>query len=154
MQRALSSYDATHASRAIRPGDVRRSGMTLVEILIAMMILTGGLLVMASVQIQSMQGGQRGRHLNQAAILGASQLEKLQGMRWTSIPATNWTAPVAASSVLQRDEADQDYAISWRIATLVPNSTKAIDVRVTWTESTGQSRTVTLSSIRQNHEAL
>lgn len=128
--------------------------MTLIEVLIAMMILAGGLLTMASVQIQSMRGGQQGRHLSQASILAASRLEQLQATRWTDIPATAWTPPVPASAVLSRADIDQPYSISWRISTLVPNRTRAIDVRVTWTEANGRNRVVTLSSIRQNYEAL
>lgn len=128
--------------------------MTLVEVLIAMVILAGGLLTMASVQIQSIQGGQRGRHLSVAASLATSQLEQLQRTRWTAIPDAGWTAPTSAASVLQRADADQAYAISWRIATLVPQRTKAIDVRVTWTDATGRDRSVSVSSIRQNHEGL
>jgi len=46
------------ATRA-RPGS--RKGFTLIELMIAMVILAGGLLTMATVQIESMQGGQRGR---------------------------------------------------------------------------------------------
>ena len=132
----------------------RRAGMTLVEVLIAMTILAGGLLTMASVQLQSMQGGQRGRHLSTASNLAASEIEQLQRTRWTAIPDTGWTTPTNATGIVNRADADQSYAVSWRIATLVPNKTKAIDVRVTWTDASGLNRAVTLSSIRQNHEAL
>lgn len=128
--------------------------MTLVEVLLTMLILAGGLLSMASVQLQSMQGGQYGRHLSQATSLAASQLEQLQMTTWLNIPVTGWTAPVAANAVQGRADADQPYAISWRISTLTPNVTRAIDVRVTWTEANGRNRAVTLSSIRHNHEAL
>ena len=138
----------------VNPRKRRSGGMTLVEVLLAMMILAGGLLTMASVQIQSMKGGQRGRHLTSAANLAASQLERLQRTRWTQIPDTGWTPPTTAASVLQRDDADQAYAISWRVATILPNRTKAIDVRVTWTDATGRNRRMIVSSIRQNHEAI
>ena len=62
--------------------------MTLVEVLLTMLILAGGLLSMASVQLQSMQGGQYGRHLSQATSLAASQLEQLQQATWPNIPVT------------------------------------------------------------------
>jgi prepilin-type N-terminal cleavage/methylation domain-containing protein len=132
----------------------RRSGFTLVELMIATVILAGGLLTMATVQIQSMQGGQRGRHLSQASVIAASQLERLQRMRWTSIPATGWTAPITADNIVSRADVDQPYAVSWRITNLTANSTRTLDVSVSWTEPSGQNRTVTMSSIRNNHEAL
>ena len=55
---------------------------------------------------------------------------------------------------MQRADADQAYALSWRVTTQIPDQTKAIDVRATWTDATGLNRTVTVSSIRHNHEAL
>lgn len=139
------------ATRA-RPGS--RKGFTLIELMIAMVILAGGLLTMATVQIESMQGGQRGRHLSQASVIAASQLELLQRVRWTQIPVTAWTAPVSATAIVNRSDLDQNYGVSWRIADLTANKTRSLDVRVTWTEPSGESRTVMMSSIRNNHEAL
>jgi Tfp pilus assembly protein PilV len=145
--------DEVVASR-LRPSRRRSEGLTLVELLIAMMILAGGLLTMAGVQLQSIQGGQRGRHLTHATTVAASQLERLQRERWTNIPATGWTAPVAPDQIIQRTDADQPYTVSWRITSVVPNTTRAIDVRVSWAESTGDNRSLTMSSLRHNHEAL
>ena len=133
----------------------RQSGMTLVEVLIAMMILAGGLLTMAGVQIYSMQGGQRGRHLATAANIAASQIERLQRTTWTNIPpTTGWTSVVNADSILQRADADQVYEVEWRIFNLIPNTSRSIDVRVRWEDATGRRRSVTMSTIRHNHEAI
>jgi prepilin-type N-terminal cleavage/methylation domain-containing protein len=129
-------------------------GFTLVELMIAMMILAGGLLTMATVQIQSMKGGQRGRHLTQASVVAASQLEQLQRERWTNIPATAWTSPVSAAAIVNRTDLDQDYTVSWRITSLTANQTRALDVRVSWAEPSGEPRSVMISSIRNNHEGL
>lgn len=132
----------------------RMGGMTLLETLVAMMILGGGLLTMASIQMHSIRGAQQGRHLSTATNLAHSQIEQLQRAPWTEVDDTSWTTPVTASQVVQRIDLDQNYAISWRIATMTPSSTKALDVRVDWNESNGRNRSVTVSSIRHNHEAL
>lgn len=132
----------------------RTRGMTLLETLVAMMILGGGLLTMASIQMHSIRGAQQGRHLSAATNLAHSQIEQLQRAPWTEVDDTSWTTPVTGSQVVQRIDLDQNYAISWRIATMAPSSTKALDVRVDWTESNGRNRSVTVSSIRHNHEAL
>ena len=129
-------------------------GMTLLETLVAMMILGGGLLTMASVQLESIRGAQRGRHLSAATNLANSQIEQLQRAPWTDIGDTSWTAPVAANQIVQRNDLDQSYSVSWRVSTLTPCLTKNLDVRVNWTEPTGRARSVTVSSIRHNHEAL
>ncbi len=131
--------------------------MTLIETMISLGILAGGVLVMASVQMKSIQGGQRSRHLGQASVIAESQLEQLQRERWTNIPVTGkWSTPVQVNNNVQSasTEQEQAYALSWRISALTPGKTRAIDVRATWTEADASNRSVTLSSIRNNYEAL
>jgi Tfp pilus assembly protein PilV len=122
--------------------------------MIALMILSGGLLTMASVQLQSIKGGQRGRHFTMASTIAASQIERLQRQSWGNVAVTNWTAAVSSQAILARTEADLDYSLQWRIADLVASKTRTIDVRVSWIEQSGQNRSLTMSSIRHNHEAL
>lgn len=132
----------------------RAGGFTLVELMIALVILSGGLLAMASVQLQSIKGGQRGRHFTMASTIAASQLERLQRQSWGNVAVTNWTAPVSAQAILARTDTDLDYSLQWRVADLAANRTRSIDVRVSWREQSGQDRSLTMSSIRHNHEAL
>jgi Tfp pilus assembly protein PilV len=122
--------------------------------MIALMILSGGLLTMASVQLQSIKGGQRGRHFTMASTIAASQLERLQRQSWGNVAVTSWTDPVSAQTILGRTEADLDYNLQWRVADLAANRTRNLDVRVSWREQNGQDRSLTMSSIRHNHEAL
>ncbi len=122
----------------------------------AFLILSVGVLAMASVQIQSLRGGQRGRHLSQATTIAESRLEQLQRISWNNIPVAVWTADIIVGNDVQSQatQSEQDYRISWRVTDINPGSTRAIDVRVRWTESTGANREVTLSSIRSNYEGL
>ncbi len=135
----------------------RRHGLTLVEVMIALVILAGGLLTMATVQMQSMQGGQRGRHLTNATAIAETQLEQLQRLGWGQLGVTAWTAPVQVSNAVQDaagTQVEQAFNLSWRITDLVAGKTRSIDVRVDWTEADGRARTVALSSVRHNYEAL
>ena len=65
-------------------------------------------------------------------------------------------AMTVVDSTVQGDpnRTEQSYTLSWRIANVVPNWTRAIDVRVTWEEANDSDRSVTLSSIRYNRERL
>jgi type IV pilus assembly protein PilV len=132
------------------------AGFTLIEMMIALVILAGGMLAMASVQLEALRGGQRGRHLGQATSIAESQLEQLQRERWTNIPATPWTAPIVVTQDVDAAVAEQEstYLVNWRITTLTPGSTRAIDVQVAWTEPSGSNRSVILSSVRNNYEGL
>ncbi len=140
----------TRAARSPRS----RAGLTLIELMIALMILSFGLLAMANVQLESMRGSQRGRHFTQASVIAASQLERLQGLSWASIPVAAWTAPGPAQAVMARTEPDVTYTVQWRVTAVVPGRVRAIDVRVAWTEASGRARQFTLSGVRNNFEAL
>ena len=49
---------------------------------------------------------------------------------------------------------EQTYAASWLIQDIIPNETRSIDIRVTWTESDGRARSVAASTLRFNRENL
>ena len=143
-------------ARAVVDASHETSGLTLIAVMIARVILAGGLLTMARVQIQSMKGAQSGRHLAQATAIASSQLEQLERTRWTNIPVTGWTAPTPVNNTVQGagPQTERAYALSWRITTLTPGKTRALDVRVSWQEPSGRNRSVVLSSVRNNYEGL
>src|ERR1700736_5107575 len=62
---------------------IRGAGFTLMEVLIAMFILTVGLTAMASLVAQSLSGTDRARYLGLATTLVSEKLEDLN--RWTSV---------------------------------------------------------------------
>jgi len=131
-------------------------GFTLIEVMITVGIMTFGLLALATVQIQAMRGGDRGRHATNAATIAESRMEQLQQDAWASIaPTGGFVADPAAQNSVQVDGgsiSERAYSVSYQITDLEATFTRAIDVRVSWTEEGGENRSVTLSSIRYNRE--
>jgi len=141
-----------------RTGRLNRTtgGFTLIEVMITIGILTFGLLSLATVQIYAMRGSDRGRHATYAAAIAENKMEQLQQDAWASIGVTGGFVadPVEQNSV-QMDGgaiAERSYSVSYQITDLEPTFTRAIDVRVFWTEESGETRSVTLSSVRYNRE--
>ena len=135
----------------------REGGFTLIEIILVIAILGFGLLGLSAAQLQAMKGGSKGRHATQAAAIAEAQMEQLQRIRWTSLTVAGWTAPVTVSNTVQGETAnasEQSYSRSHQVADVDTGWTRSIDVRVTWSEQNGQGRSITLSSIRFNREAL
>jgi type IV pilus modification protein PilV len=60
------------------------NGFTLVEIMIAMVVLSIGLLGIASMQIKAVQGNALSMGLTEAATLGQNQIENLMSMGYNS----------------------------------------------------------------------
>ncbi len=136
-------------------GASTRGGFTLIEVTIALTVLAIGMLALALMQIHAMQQGNQGRHTTRAAVVARDQLERFQRMGWGDIAVTGgWTAPTPVTTVVQATPAnrvEQTYNVSWRITDLTAGRTRAIDVRVAWTEKERTApKTLTLSSVRYN----
>ncbi len=132
-------------------------GFSLVEVVIAFTILGVGLLAVAGAQVKAIRGGQNGRHLTQAAVLAQNQIEQLNGSRWTTLVPAGWTLlpPVTTQVVTGAGAAtEQTYLVSWRSLDLVLGETRALDIRVNWTEPNGRNRSVATSTVRFNRENL
>lgn len=130
-----------------------RQGFTLLETMIAMAILGGGLLAVAVMQLQAIQLGNRGRHQTQAANVAQRRVELLQGSTWAALATTaGWTAPVTVNHTVNDGNirVDQTYAVSWRISDLVAGMTRSIDVKVNWDEPKRPGREYALSAVRFN----
>jgi prepilin-type N-terminal cleavage/methylation domain-containing protein len=135
-----------------RRGRVSSRGFTLIEAMIAMAILGGGLLAVAAMQLQAIQYGSRGRHQTQAAIIAQDRVEALQGVAWASLAATSWTAPLTVNHTVNdgADRVEKAFQVSWRIQNLVNDVTRSIDVRVNWDEVKRPGREYAISAVRFN----
>ncbi len=136
----------------------RSAGFTIIELLVASVLV--GILMIFTMQIHAMKGGNQGRHATRAAALAESEMEFLQYASWTSgaiDPTTGWTTPEARQTEVQVDggaATEQAYSLSYRITDLQPTFTRAIDIEVSWIEPGGKVRSIVLSSIRFNREGI
>ncbi len=128
----------------------RRHGMTLVEIMISMVILSFGLLGVAALQVRAITEGSSGQHLSDASAIARNRVEALTRQSWTAAALADtagaWTP--AVNVVL----AAETYAQSERVADILappdPTTIKTVEVRVTWSDLKRQNRSVVLSSAR------
>lgn len=144
-----------------------RGGFTLIEVLIAFGVLTVGLLSVAVMQVRALQEGSRGHHTSQAAVVARDQMEQIHRLPWTSVAPTGglfvappWInfagqaagdVPITITSAGAGDLVEQVYRVRWRVADdLLDTNLRNVDLQVSWTESGGFNRTLTLSSLKYN----
>ena len=131
------------------------AGFTILEVMIVIGILSFGLLSLAAMQIQAMKGSDRGRHATNAAAIAESKMEQLQQDDWASIAVTGgFVTDGNEQNAVKLDGGtsinERDYSVFYQITDVQATFTRAIDVQVSWTEKGGESRSITLSSIRYN----
>lgn len=119
----------------------RRGGMTLVEVMIASVLLALGLLTMLALQLHAVRGSQVGRHYTFAAQLARDRMEDLQRQDWVDVPITaGWVADVAQTSQVQNqtggDMTEQTFSREFRVSADPAGLAviRQVDVRVTWYE--------------------
>jgi prepilin-type N-terminal cleavage/methylation domain-containing protein len=140
----------------------RRGGFTLVETMVAMVILAFGLIAMLGMMTAAMTGGRVGKHATDASRVARDQLEQFHRLDWADplmAPTGGFTAPVPVTSDVEYGGVAQQemaYGLSWRV-TNHPTDTalRLVDVIVTWQEgddlANAPIRRVAMSSMRYNN---
>ncbi|MDH3283199.1 MAG: prepilin-type N-terminal cleavage/methylation domain-containing protein [Acidobacteriota bacterium] len=123
-------------------------GFTLVEALVAMLLLLGGLLAVAPMFVFAMKVAATGADLGTVGAIAVEQMEDIRSQTWSGLPAGgDLTSDVAGYS---RTTAD-GHIVRWSITNngTSPVTLKTIKVRVIAPRQViGQAKEVTLTGLR------
>ena len=102
---------------------MKSDGFSLIEILIALVILSISLLALAGLMSTTSQNTSFGGHMTEAATLAQDQLEQLRSTSWTTL--ANGTNTRTGSSGIT-------YTRTWNVATT--GTIKTITITISWTD--------------------
>ena len=166
--------------KASEGGPPRRSGFTLIELMITLTVLGTGLLAMLVLQTQALADGARGNHNTGAAMVARDQLERIQLMPFSDddLQPVDWQTPPWIDNTGDPDLGPGDvavrvtqaggptiqqiYTVWYRVLTGPGGNTdlRFLDLEVVWNEAkisnnrptrTGQP-TVALSTLLVNND--
>ena len=143
-------------------GEQRQSGFTLIEVLIAISILTIGLLAVAKMQVSAIQGNYFSNNTTTALSLAQQKMEDLLGKAYADPDLADTQAGNNANLTSlvtidhQEPNVDEEgvsgsgiYHRVWNVADDTPiTDTKTITIIVTWTKGNNTHR-VNLSCIKR-----
>ncbi len=116
----------------------KEKGFTLLEVIIAVSVLTFGLLAVASMQATAIRGNYLSGNLTGASTLAGDRVEKLLSMGYSD----------ADLDVGDHSNSRGIYTISWNVAQNAAfNNTKTVNVTVSWTER-GSQKTLVMQGIK------
>jgi Tfp pilus assembly protein PilV len=144
-----------------------QSGVTLVEMMVALGIMAFGILTMALMQLAALKQGSQGQHTTDAAAVGRTYLEQVHRLPWseltTAVAAGDWTNPSWAGAnpsvtlaldapVAGSTSPGQTYAVAWRVTDVAGNTClRDVEIRIAWNEEDFSApKTLTLSTRRYN----
>ena len=111
-------------------------GLSLIEVLVAMVVLSLGLLGLERVHIAAIQANTIASRLTQATTLAQDRAEQLMALPYNdaALAATTYTEP----------NPPQGYTITWTVD--APSAgIKTININVTWKNKASQLKTFSLS---------
>lgn len=109
-------------------------GFTLLEVLLALALLSVALLTLAQMSVIAIRGNNAGAKLTQAVVLAQDKIEELKNFTYSQLVATANGSDV--TDAITR---------SWTISTPTPGLAQ-IQVSSTWTDMNGKVKTVSLTT--------
>lgn len=144
------------------------SGMTLLEVLIAITLLAIGVAGMIGIQVMAMRDEAIAREDNDASRIARDVLEQVQRLPFTAVAPTAGAfatpafidfgggynpgeVPVQVQTAQGNVEDFGLYVVTWRVANVVLQpSLRNVDVQVSWTDPIGRNQTYTASTLKYN----
>jgi prepilin-type N-terminal cleavage/methylation domain-containing protein len=109
---------------------MKAKGFALIEILIALIILSISLLALASLMAMTTQNNSTGSHLTEAVTYAQDKLEELRVMSWGSVPVgTNGDQKPGSTGI--------NYSRNWNV--VQSGTLKTITITVSWNDRTNHS---------------
>ncbi len=121
------------------------AGLTLIEVMIAMVVLSVGLLAVASMQVVAIQVNSSAQQLTRATTLVQDKIEELLALPFTDPSLTDSNDNGCETHT--ETAPPKGYTLTWCVNDDATGTSKTIDLTATWTKGT-ESRTFTLSIVR------
>ena len=114
----------------------RRSqqGFTLIEVLVAMALLSFGLLSVASMQVVAIQVNGSALRLNRGTTLVQDKIEELLALPFTHASLADAT-PVDSCTEYTEANPEPGYALRWCVDTSADGNSKNVRVEANWTQN-------------------
>ena len=132
------------AEQLIAPAErTGERGFTLIEVLIALLVLMVGMAGILSLQLTSMKATSFSRHATEASSLAEDKVEELRTVPLNSVRFANGTDQVDSRGVA---DAEGLFTRTWTIAPGI--ETTIVNVSVSWTERGNEPYTISMADMR------
>ncbi len=130
-------------------------GFTLIEVMIAMVILSVGLLSIGVAQLSAMKMSSKSRHLSQATFIAEQQLEEFMAQPATASFYSSAVTDLADPNTTDwdLDESDDDQTAYSVLLTVEPDQPSAgltrLTVNVTWESASAAVHEINLQGVKR-----
>jgi type IV pilus assembly protein PilV len=123
-------------------------GLTLLEVLIAMVVLSLGLLALAKMQITAIQVNAASGRLTQGTAFAQDKVEQLMALPYDDAKLDDQT-PAGEVTPYTETRPAQGYTITWTVDQDTVTGVKTINLTVTWSNR-GRPKTFSLAFFKES----
>ena len=120
-------------------------GFTLIESLIALLVVGAGMLLLSVTQMKLVQNADLARQRGEATRLAAEKIESSRA--YTTITGTGATAWNGLAGGSDTSTSNTTYTRSWTVDGDISQPMRQLNVAVSWTDRAGAAQLVSLSSV-------
>ena len=124
----------------------RQAGFTLIEALIALLVMAFGMLALSGMQITLSRSADVSKQRTEATRIAEERIERMRSFDAITGGTINWDAlPTAVESVSSGTNAT--FTSTPALSGTIADAMRAVSVVVTWADRSGETQTLTLSSV-------
>jgi len=124
----------------------KEKGFSLIEVLVALVILSISLLALAGLMVQTTTSNSFGGHMTEAATFAQDKLEELKALRPKAPPKGD--IPEGTSTDNRTGATGIVYTRNWNVITNADGTMRTVNITINWTDRTAHSINM-LSAITQ-----
>ncbi len=123
----------------------RQRGFTLVEALIALLVMSFGMLALSGMQLSLSRNADVAKQRTEAMRLAEARIEEMRSFTGISAGAVNWNGLDAMANTSVTTNAT--YTVASTMSGVDTDPLRAVNVQVTWTDRTGAAQSVNVASV-------
>lgn len=124
-----------------RPLTKRKGGFTLIELVVAILVFSLGILGIAKLQSMAVQGNAYSMHFTEGMSVAQNTIERLMDLPVTSDSlggAADLTVPVEWTTDPIRIQRNTEFTTQWLVSQVGTLGLRQVDVEVSWNEKDAQ----------------
>jgi prepilin-type N-terminal cleavage/methylation domain-containing protein len=124
----------------VHPKPARSRGFTLIEALVALLVLSGGLIALSQLQIRALEASSATKAQTTAVNLAEYKLEELRGLDFAQLQSGSDQPDAGAGS-------NATFVRQWTVNAGASANLKVVSVTTLWSDADGRARSVSLTSL-------
>jgi type II secretory pathway pseudopilin PulG len=122
----------------------REGGFTIVEALVALLIMTFGMLAISGMQMSLSQNSDISKQRTEATRLANEKMEELRSFTAISTGTITWNGLADGSDTISTNTT---YTRSWSLSGTITDAYRPVTVAVSWLDRVGTAQGITLNSV-------